>query len=127
MTRLLQAHAAILRDRQPEEAPVSAREDQPFCRRPVNGASAAPCAVALAALGLMSSGCMAHADPGGRAWRELRTERFILVTDLDEDAARDRARELEERGAAVTELYGFLTPRKTAPVRPVIAAMLELA
>ena len=78
--------------------------------------AASSCAAALAVMAM--AGCFGH-DPAERQWREIRTARFILVTDLDRDDAREHALELDERGAALTHLYRLLAPSQTAVVRPV--------
>jgi len=62
---------------------------------------------------------MAHADPGGHAWREVRTDRILLVTDMDGDDARERAREFEALASALADLYTLVVPRRPGPVRPI--------
>ncbi len=71
---------------------------------------------------LVLAGCAARnnvADLTDRAWRELRTDRIVLVTDLDAAQARERVREFEELGAALTDLYTVFVPRRAVPTRPI--------
>lgn len=82
-------------------------------------------AAALVVSCAIAAGCV-RADPTQRAWHEVRTPRFTLVTDIDADDAVDRARELDERGAALADFFRYLVPRRiVAPSRHVRIVHLE--
>ncbi|HYU15040.1 MAG TPA: hypothetical protein VEL05_03185, partial [Candidatus Acidoferrum sp.] len=89
----------------------------------------------VAALGAVAGGCLSGArpdgrpasDPQGRIWREVRTERFIVVTDLDLGLARARARELDELAGALADLYPATSsvPAPREPLRVIHLARCE--
>ncbi len=76
-------------------------------------------AAGLALLAAAAAACVSHADPAGRSWRELRTDRVVLVTDLDADDARERAAEFERRASALSDLYAIVAPQRRATIRPI--------
>jgi tetratricopeptide (TPR) repeat protein len=82
-------------------------------------AAATLATAACALFALASTGCMAHGKPTERQWRELRTDRILLTTDLEGDDARERAREFERLAAALSDLYAVVVPRRPAPVQPI--------
>lgn len=76
-------------------------------------------AAGIALLCVLGTGCASRAKPGVSRprpgpWRELRTEHFVIVTDLERRAGLTYARELEELAAALREVYPV---RTTRPVR----------
>ncbi|HYU14832.1 MAG TPA: hypothetical protein VEL05_02120 [Candidatus Acidoferrum sp.] len=81
-------------------------------------AARAGAALACALVAALATGCLAHADASRRTWRELRTRRFTLVTDLEAPFARERAVQLEETGAALAHFYPAPGPMR-GPVSPV--------
>lgn len=86
---------------------------------------------ALVIAALVATGCAAHAsNVNTGSWRELRTDRILLVTDLDADDARERALEFERLGSALSELYGLvvtLRPAQPTPIRVIhLASCKEL-
>lgn len=75
----------------------------------------------VAALAVLLTSSATHAGPpefrcqarGGTAWRELRTEHFLVETDLPSRKARELARELEMMLGAVR--YGLFRAPPTMP------------
>lgn len=71
------------------------------------------------AAGLGAAGCVSRADLSDRVWREVRTDRIQLVTDLDGDDARERAGGLEHLASVLADLYAVVLPHRAAAVRPI--------
>jgi hypothetical protein len=63
---------------------------------------------ACAILVALAAGCTAHAGVGDRTWRELSTERIVLVTDVDADDARERLAEIDRLAAALADIYAAI-------------------
>lgn len=79
----------------------------------------------VAVVAAVAAGCTAHAGVGGRTWRELSTDRIVLVTDVDADEARERLREIDRLAAALTDIYAAILTRP--PVRPRPVRLLHMA
>jgi Flp pilus assembly protein TadD len=71
------------------------------------------CLVAESSCGWFARHPLVYPEQGGRPWIEVRSEHFVLKTDLDEKQARGASAQLEEIFAALAEL-GFASADRPA-------------
>ena len=68
-------------------------------------------AAAAALIAALAAACAGRADAGSGSWRELRTNRVIMVTDVDSDTARKRLETVDRLGAAMSSIYAAIMQR----------------
>jgi hypothetical protein len=71
--------------------------------------------VALCAFAACGGGYQARRGITGKTWSEIRSQHFILRTDVDPDVAERRVHDLENEVAALTDVYASLLGAFDAP------------